>query len=77
MARQEEGMYGILTVLFVYIFGDDRLRQRDSSVCLFLFGMAPVPVTHMVQPLIAENSVIGKAVAKMKFNFAPSMVLAA
>jgi len=37
--------------------------------------MASVPDTHLMHPLIAEDSVIGKAMAKMNFSFAP--VLAA
>lgn len=31
---QEEEVYGILLVQFIYTTGDDRLRQRDSWGCL-------------------------------------------
>jgi len=62
-------------ILIINNTGDDRLRQRDSRVRPFLFGMASVPDTHLMHPLIAEDSVIGKAMARMQFAFAPALAV--
>lgn len=42
--------------------GDDRLRQRVFSVSHWsLFGMATVPVTHMLHTIDANSSILAKA----------------
>jgi len=37
--------------------GDDRLRHRDSRVRSLLFGIAMVPVTHILHTIIADSLV--------------------
>ncbi len=41
--------------------GDDRLRQRDSSMDLLLFGIAMVPVTHLLHTIDAKSSILSVA----------------
>ena len=40
--------------------GDDRLRQCDIKSLYLLFGIAMVPVTHLLHPIIA-NFLVSKA----------------
>lgn len=41
--------------------GDDRLRQRDYCRDVLLFGIAPVPVTHMVHAIDAKSKLVAYA----------------
>jgi len=41
--------------------GDDRFRQRDSSRDVLLFGIAPVPVTHLVHAIDAKSKLVAYA----------------
>ena len=46
---------------FINTNGDDRFRQCDSKVRSFLFGMASVPVTHMMHPIDAKTGILAMA----------------
>ena len=41
--------------------GDARLRLCDYSCRPFLFGIAMVPVTHILHPINAKNGIFAKA----------------
>ena len=61
LRRAGSAISGYFQILSHYYFGDDRLRQRDFGAEDFLFGMATVPVTHLLHTIDANSSILSKA----------------
>ena len=57
-----------MTFSAAILFGDDRLRQRDTSWDVLLFGMATVPDTHSLQTTLAKTARVPAAFYAVDFT---------
>lgn len=71
-----------ISVVYPTHVGMQGFRQRDTGGCVLLSGMATVPDTHSLQPILAKSNVLAaakKAVDGLKtlsFDFTPALAVA-